>query len=114
MADDKVNLVINEDDFTIGDLEDFEDITGRTFEDVLAGEFARDEDGNKKFDEKGRPLREVKMTAKVIKALIYITQRRINKAFTIEDARNVRLASITWADDNEVADPKEESASADA
>lgn len=110
MSDDKIRLVVDEDDFTIGDLEDFEEITGESLESVLQGEVALDEDGNKKFDEKGRPLREMKVSAKVVKALVYIIRRREVPGFTLEDARNVKLSSIEWADSSE-PDPKDESAS---
>lgn len=106
MADDKVRLVIDEDDFTIGDLEDFEEITGKSLESVLAGEVAVDEEGNKKFDEKGRPVKEMKVDAKTLKALVFIIMRRDNPKFTVEDARNVKLSSIEYADASE-PDPKD-------
>lgn len=62
-------------EITIGDLETIEDICGKPYEEM---------------DFENPP-------AKLVKALIYISERRKNPAFTLEDAANVRLGDIATA-----------------
>lgn len=95
-----MKLHIDPDAMTIGDLEDFEAVTGKPFDKVLAGTIARDEEtGEVIKDEKGRPVREVSMRAVDLKALVYVTQRKVNPEFSLEDARNVRITELTLESD---------------
>lgn len=104
-----MRLHIDPNAMTIGDLEDFEDITGKSFDKVLAGTIVRDEETNEVMkDAKGRPLREVAMRAIDLKALIYVTQRAIDPTFTLADARNVKVTDLAIeADEDEDAEGKE-------
>lgn len=104
MAAEKVVLKVDPDALTIGDLEDFEDVVGASLFDALQPVPTRDEDGSVVRDEKGRPVTEVKVTAKALKALIWITQRVDRPDFTLQDARNVRVTSLEIVDD--AADPE--------
>lgn len=98
---DKVALRIDPDALTIGDLEDFEDVTGASLFDAIKPVQVRDEDGEIVRDEKGRPETEVKLTAKALKALIWIMKRIDQPDFSIEDARNVRVTSLEILGDDE-------------
>jgi hypothetical protein len=100
-------LRINPDDFTIGDLEDFESITGTTFEKALAAKVQFDEDGNKVVDAKGRPVKAVEMNTTVLKALIYLSERATNPDFTIDDARKVKVSELQFGSETE-PDPTEQ------
>ena len=70
-------LRLDENELTIGDLEDFESITGQTFESLRPGK-----DGS------------VAMDAKMLKALVFIVKRRADPAFTLDDARDVRVTEL--------------------
>lgn len=94
MSNEKVQLRIDPDALTIGDLEDFEEVVGEPLYDSLQAKPVLDHDGNKVLDEKGRPELATKISTKALKALIWITQRVENPEFTIEDARNVRVGAL--------------------
>lgn len=97
-----MRLHIDPDAMTIGDLEDFEEITGKSFDKVLAGTVVKDEEtGEVVKDEKGRPVREVSMRAVELKALIWVTQRKVNPEFTLEDARNVKVTDLAIQSDED-------------
>lgn len=91
-------LSLNPEELSIGDLEDFEEITGMQLQDALAAKPVLDENGKQVKDEKGRPLREAQLSTKVIKALVYLTKRRDNPAFTLDDARNVKVTELNFAE----------------
>ncbi len=89
-----VSLRIDPDVLTIGDLEDFEDVVGAAIYDVLSPRPVIGPDGKKVLDEKGRPELETKIPTKALKALIWISQRAEDPAFSLEDARNVRVSAL--------------------
>jgi hypothetical protein len=91
-------LSLDPEDLSIGDLEDFEEITGQALTEALKSRPVLDADGNRTFDEKGRPLSEAQLSAKVIKALVFLVKRRDNPAFTLEDARHVRISDLKFAE----------------
>ena len=100
-----MRLHIDPDSMTIGDLEDFESVTGKSFDKVLAGTIVKDEEtGEVIKDDKGRPVREVSMRAVDLKALIWVTQRAANPEFTLEDARNVRVTDLAISSDDAEGD----------
>ena len=104
MAVEKFILKIDENDFTIGDLEDFEAVAGVSFLDALAPVPLKDAEGKPVYDEKGRPQSEVKFSPTALKALIWITKRREVPGFTVEDARNVRIAGLEVTALDEIGD----------
>jgi hypothetical protein len=79
---------------TIGDLEDFQEITGMTLDAAFTPQLVFDVKGNKVFDEKGRPEKAVENNPTVLKALIFLSQRAIDPAFTLADARNVKVSEL--------------------
>jgi hypothetical protein len=91
-------LNLDPEDLSIGDLEDFEEITGQALTEALKAKPVLDADGNRQFDAKGRPLSEAQLSARVIKALVYLTKRRDNPAFTLDDARHVRISELRFAE----------------
>lgn len=73
-------LKFRPEDFTVGDLEDFEEITGQPLAELIAT-----------FEKaKGTVL----PPAKVLKALVFLVKRSANPDFKIEDARNVKVGEI--------------------
>jgi hypothetical protein len=84
-------LKFNPDDITIGDLEDFEEITGRSMDDVFA------------FDAGGKPTK-VDVDSKTMKALVFIIKRQSDPSFTLEQARDVKLGALDVGDDESKAD----------
>ncbi|BEP14816.1 hypothetical protein acdb102_31270 [Acidothermaceae bacterium B102] len=91
-------LTVNYDDMTIGDLEDFEQLTGSTWEEAFAPKLVLDEQGNKVFDDKGRPVKSAHVSATVLKVLVYISERRDHPDFTIDDARNTKIREIEFVE----------------
>lgn len=68
-----MEIVLDVSQLTVGDVEDIEEICGRPFEEL-------------DFDHP---------SAKLMKAVIFITGRRDNPDFSLDDAREVRLADVT-------------------
>lgn len=98
MSDEKINLRLDFDDLTIGDLEDFEEGVGATLDESLKRYPVVDDEGNKVFDAKGRPETEVRLSAKALRHLVWIVKRKEDPAFTAEDARNLKVASLEVVD----------------
>ena len=76
-------IVIDSDRMTLGDIETFEEMTGERLETL----------------EDGRP------SGKALVALVYITKRRDDPNYTVEDARKVPVSDL--ADEEKEADPTE-------
>lgn len=91
---EKIALNIDPDELTIGDLEDFEDVVGKSVDEVIRPVPVLDVDGNRKFDSKGRPEMTTKVPAKALRALVWIIRRKAEPEFTFEDARNIRVTSL--------------------
>lgn len=98
-------LVVDPSRLTIGDLEDFEDVTGVSLDKAFRPVVQKDEDGNKVLDERGRPVSAVELSAKALKALIWILKRQDNPGFTLADARNVKVDELVIEGDDEDEDP---------
>jgi hypothetical protein len=79
------SLVIDPKDLTIGDLEDFEELTGKSFNEAFAAV---------KKDGSGVNLKD-------LKAIIFIVRRKTDPAFTIEDARNVKISEFRVGGDED-------------
>ena len=92
-------------DFTLGELEDFEDATGTTLGDALLPKKVVGANGKPVRDERGRPVEEVNLTAKSLIALVWLMYRRENEQFTMADARKIKISEleITGVED----DPKD-------
>lgn len=74
-----VVLHVDPDDLTIGELEDFEEIVGKPLDEALV------------LDAKTKQPR---ISAKVLKAFIFIVYRRANPDFTLEQARAVKVSEL--------------------
>lgn len=97
-------ITFRPDDITLGDMEDFEAITGRPFFEVLTS-----------IEEAGageNPLK--KMQIKDLTALVFIVKRSTDPAMTIERARRTKIDELvldfrpvdpTGAVDSETAPP---------
>lgn len=95
---EKVNIKFDEDNLTLGDLEDFEDATGVELFDALKPVTVKDDDGKPVRDEKGRPVQEVQLSAKSLKALVWIVLRAERPGFSLDDARNIKVAALEIVD----------------
>lgn len=87
-------LRFNENDLNVGDLEDFEEIVGASWTDTVKQTPLKDDEGKHVFKD-GKPLMELKMPAKAVKAFVYIMKRKSDPDFTIEQARNVTMGELT-------------------
>ena len=90
----KTKITINASKLTLGDLDDFEGVVGKSFSKAVREVTVVDDENNVVRDAKGRPLKEVEMSAKAMVALVWISQRKTNPAFTLADARNLSLDDI--------------------
>ncbi|MGR6999943.1 hypothetical protein ACU686_20675 [Yinghuangia aomiensis] len=52
-------------------------------------------------------MRETRISAKAMKAMVWIVTRRTNPGFTLDDARNVAVTELEWAAVEADTDPKE-------
>lgn len=89
-----MELKLNPDDLTLGDLEDFEAYTGLTIDEVVKPVPVFDDEGNRVFDDKGRPEMTMKVGSKSLVCLVWLSQRKQDPAFTIQDARNVKVTAL--------------------
>lgn len=80
-----MKLTFNEDDLSFGDLEDIEDYAGQPFSGLKV-----DAEGN------------ANLSAKMLVALVWVTQRHDNPEFTVEDARKIRVSEIEVPSSNGV------------
>ncbi|MDG4826019.1 hypothetical protein O7635_29570 [Asanoa sp. WMMD1127] len=94
-----LDLNLNPDELTLGDLEDFEAHTGTTIDKAFKTvPVFDDETGERLFDEKGRPITTTEVSAKTLVCLVWIVVRKSNPDFTVADARNVRVTSLTLSE----------------
>ena len=105
---DKLRLSM--DDLTLGEMELFEEATGRDIMDVLKPRpVIDDETGRPKKDPddpKGRPLMEAQVTSKAFVGLVFIALRRKDPAVTLADVKAMPLSSIDFdIEQNEEATP---------
>lgn len=111
---EKVQIRFDPDDLTLGDMEDFEKHTGKAINDVMkpAPVFEYDEEtGEQKrvYDEHGRPVSQVRMSAKDLVVLVWLILRKEREGFSLDDARNIRVTSmevINVAEDEPAEDGK--------
>lgn len=68
-------------DLTVGETVEFEEIAG-----VPLSEFAPKDSGNG----------EVAVSAKALLAMVYISRKRSNPAFTLDDARDVKVSDLDF------------------
>lgn len=101
MSVEKITIKFDEENMTLGDLEDFEDITGVPLFEALKPVNVLDDDGKPVRDEKGRPVQQVNLSAKGMRALVYITLRHERPGFTPEDARNIKVAALEIVDNGD-------------
>lgn len=105
-------LKIDLDSLTIGDMEDFEDIVGIPMDKAMSPQVVLMPNGEPERDEKGRPVKEMRLGPTVLKALVYIIKRAENPEYTLADARNVRITMLDLggADDSADAEKNDDSA----
>lgn len=84
-----MKLVIDPNDMTLGDIEFFEDQSGLSFDDMMAS----------------------RMNTRAILALITLSERQKNPAFSMDDARKIKFVEVEVvnADDDPLAEDGEES-----
>ena len=88
---------INPDKFTLGDMEDFEEVTGKSIQEALKPVPVFDEEtGERAKDAKGRPLSETRIAAKVLTALVWVAGRANDPDLTLEGARRIRVTELLF------------------
>lgn len=83
MTDAPKPLRLSVDDITVGDMEDIEEIAGKSFAEIVDALRAPTTDGGI-----------VNMPIKVLKAIVFVVYRRGNPEFTIDDARKVKVSEL--------------------
>jgi hypothetical protein len=79
---------------TLGDMEDFEDVTGKDLFVVFEEQIVRDADGRPvpdPDDPKGRPLKQVQASMRDIITLAWIMWRKDEPELTRDDVRNMSV-----------------------
>lgn len=79
-----MDLRIDVNDLTLGEVEVFEELSGQSIEDLMGGS----------------------ITTKALLALITVTQRRENPDYSMDDARRVKISELEMRD----VDPTEQAA----
>lgn len=100
-------LRFNENDLTIGDLEDFEEVVGQSMDEVFSPKAKRDAEGNFVLDDNGKPVYVTSPSPKALKALVWIIRRKDNPEFTLDDARGVKVTELELVSED---DPKDAAA----
>lgn len=73
----KAEVVIDLDDLELGEIEEFEELSGVSIAQVQSG-----------------------LPAKAVTVLVWITQRKLDPNYTLEMARKVKLSSVDFAEDD--------------
>lgn len=93
-------LRLSMDDLTLGEMELFEEATGRDILEVLKPKpVIDDETGMPKKDPndpKGRPLMEAQVTSRAFVGLVFIALRRDNPNLTLAEVKAMPLSSIDF------------------
>lgn len=93
-------LKLSMDDLTLGDMEAFEEATGKDIMEVLKPRPVIDEVTGRPVkdpdDPKGRPLMAAQVTSKAFIGLVYIAMRRENPDVTMADVKNMALSDIDF------------------
>lgn len=87
-------LAINPDDLTLGEMEEFEELSGRPLAKMLQGDIVKGEDGRPVLGKDGKPTREVDVRTKDLIALVFLAKRREDPAFTLDDARRIKVSEL--------------------
>lgn len=105
---EKLKVTLNIDDLSFEELEEFEDLTGTVMTDAIGSTIVRDPKTGRAVpdpdDPKGKPLREVRMSAKTLGCFIYLGLHRTNPEITYPEVRKMKMADI----DFELTENKEE------
>lgn len=117
----KLKVSLDMDDLTFGELELFEDVTGMVLSDAYKTEIVRDKDGRPvpdPDDEKGRPLKEVKTSARAMMGMVFLALRRQTPDMTFNDVRALRLSDVDFgvqeSDEADELDPTQPTEPVDA
>ena len=92
---ESVVLDIKEDELEVRDLVDFKKLTGVKWEKAFKAVPVIGDD-DKPVMKDGEVVKTVEVEPEYLHALVFITQRRLDPSFTIEDAGRVKVASIAW------------------
>lgn len=111
----KIKVSVSQDHMTLGDMEEFEEITGKSFSDSMRRVKVIDEEtGLQKIDPdpeaKGRGLWTYEMSMKGLTAIIFLNLRKENPDLTIDKIRGMNLGDFELAGDSDPTDaePSEE------
>ena len=117
----KLKVSLDMDDLTFGELELFEDVTGMVLSDAYKTEIVRDKDGRPvpdPDDEKGRPLKEVKTSARAMMGMVFLALRRQKPDLTFNDVRALRMSDVDFGvqegDEPDELDPTQPTEPVDA
>jgi hypothetical protein len=87
-------LQLDPDDLTLGEMEEFEELSGRPLAKMMQGEIVRDEEDQPLRDARGKVVREVDPRVRDVIALVFLAKRRENPDYTLDDARKVKVSEL--------------------
>lgn len=96
---EKVKVSLDMDTLTFEELEEFEDRTGMVMSDAIRTVIVRDKDNRPipdPDDPKGRPLKEVKMSARAMRCLVYLTMKRENPELQYADTLKMTMNDVDF------------------
>ena len=118
--DERLSVELDFDALALGDLELFEEATGQSLFEAIEPQIVRDEHGRPvkdPDDPKGRPLRQMRMSASVLVALVFIVMRKTDPDITLDAVRRIPLSRLDFQmanvpdDEADGVDPTEKSES---
>lgn len=92
MSDDV--LYFDPTEWTVGDHDDFETVTGINLDEAFMPAVIHDGAGEPMRDEKNRPVKRVRLNAKVLIAIAWIEGRKVDPELTLEEARKTKATAI--------------------
>lgn len=110
----KYTINMNTDAMSFEELEIFEDIAKVPVSDAFKTTVVRNDEGHPvpdPDDPKGRPLTEVHVSARALKAMVFVNLRRQDPDITLEQVNKITLNEIDFfseGDDDDNSEGKEE------
>lgn len=98
-------LQFDPDAWTLGDMESFEDLTGLTIQEAFTEATVKNSASEPELDNRGRPVKRIRMSAKVMVAVVFIEKRRQDGAFTLDQARETKISEFVLTSGEQ--DPKD-------
>lgn len=113
---ESIDLILDESQLTIRDLEDFHEICGMAWEEAFAPrtvkEIVEDDEGNPVAGDNGEPMTQLvkkrELPPKALGVIVWISLRRKDPTITYDQARDVQVGELRYAEPTEQTPPTTE------